>query len=48
MAAEKLTKKRVMQILLMLCILLAAFIYKTCHYEKPPQSAVENQQVSDN
>ncbi|WP_165772755.1 hypothetical protein [Caviibacterium pharyngocola] len=47
MAAEKLTKKRLIQILIMLCILLFAFVYKTCSYEKNEtgKSAVENQQV---
>lgn len=34
MAAEKLTKKRLIQILIMLCILLSAFTYRSCNYEK--------------
>lgn len=33
MAAEKLTKKRLIQILVMLCILLSAFTYRSCNYE---------------
>ena len=33
MAAEKLTKKRLLQILLVLIILLIAFFYRTFHYE---------------
>ena len=39
MAAEKLTKKRLIQILLMLIILLIAFFYRTFSYqpEIPPQ-----------
>lgn len=32
MAAEKLTKKRLLQILLMLAILIAAFLYRTYTY----------------
>lgn len=32
MAAEKLTKKRLIQIIVMLCILLAAFLYRTYQY----------------
>ncbi|MBB5150708.1 hypothetical protein HNR69_000129 [Histophilus somni] len=32
MPAEKLTKKKLIQILCVLCILLSAFIYKTCQY----------------
>ncbi|WP_410686029.1 hypothetical protein [Avibacterium paragallinarum] len=46
MAVEKLTKKRLIQIILMLFVLLSAFFYRTCHYDKN-QSAVENQQISD-
>ncbi|MCW9698272.1 MULTISPECIES: hypothetical protein [unclassified Avibacterium] len=46
MATEKLTKKRLIQIILMLCILLSAFFYRTCHYQQI-QSAVENQQILD-
>lgn len=38
MAAEKLTKKRLIQILLMLTILLIAFFYRTFHYETNRQS----------
>ncbi|WP_167348596.1 hypothetical protein [Gallibacterium genomosp. 3] len=34
MAAEKLTKKRLIQILVMLAILLSAFFYRSCHYQK--------------
>ncbi|MDO4429875.1 MAG: hypothetical protein Q4B95_01055 [Lonepinella koalarum] len=34
MAAEKLTKKRLLQILIMLIVLLSAFTYRSCHYEK--------------
>ncbi len=53
MAAEKLTKKRLIQILLMLCVLLSAFIYHTCRYdsraapETALESAVENTQISE-
>ncbi|MFC0308495.1 hypothetical protein ACFFHK_02085 [Gallibacterium trehalosifermentans] len=36
MAAEKLTKKRLMQILVMMAILLSAFFYRSCHYQKQP------------
>ncbi|STO53934.1 Uncharacterised protein [Canicola haemoglobinophilus] len=32
MAAEKLTKKKLIQILCVLCVLLSAFTYKTCQY----------------
>lgn len=32
MAAEKLTKKRLIQILIMLCILVSAFLYRTYTY----------------
>jgi|GEM_PF-121941 len=38
MAAEKLTKKRLIQILLALIILLIAFFYRTFHYETNQQS----------
>ena len=38
MAAEKLTKKRLLQILLVLIILLIAFFYRTFHYETNQQS----------
>ncbi len=34
MPAEKLTRKRLIQILIMLCILIVAFTYKTCTYSK--------------
>ncbi|MGP1626468.1 MAG: hypothetical protein ACTTG7_00245 [Aggregatibacter segnis] len=37
MAAEKLTKKRLIQILLALIILLIAFFYRTFHYETNQQ-----------
>ncbi|WP_180334836.1 hypothetical protein [Necropsobacter massiliensis] len=53
MAAEKLTKKRLIQILLMLCILLSAFIYHTCRYDSTAvpktavESAVENTQITE-
>lgn len=41
MPAEKLTKKRLIQILIMLCILLAAFLYKTYQYnQNSPQVVV--------
>ncbi|WP_181022021.1 hypothetical protein [Avibacterium endocarditidis] len=46
MATGKTHQKRLIQIILMLCVLLSAFFYRTCHYEKI-QSAVENQQISD-
>ena len=32
MAAEQLTKKRLIQILIMLCILVSAFLYRTYTY----------------
>lgn len=32
MAAEKLTKKRLIQIIVMLCILIIAFLYRTYTY----------------
>lgn len=32
MAAEKLTRKRVIQIIVMLCILIGAFLYRTYTY----------------
>lgn len=32
MPAEKLTKKRLIQIVIMLIILISAFIYRTYHY----------------
>ena len=38
MVAEKLTKKRLIQILLALVILLIAFFYRTFHYETNQQS----------
>ena len=38
MPAEKLTKKRLIQILIMLAILLSAFFYRSCHYEKTTTS----------
>ncbi|MGY6772348.1 hypothetical protein [Gallibacterium genomosp. 1] len=37
MSVEKLTKKRLIQILVMLVILVSAFLYRSCHYQ--PQSA---------
>lgn len=39
MAAEKLTKKRLIQILVMLAILLSAFFYRSCHYQKQQTTA---------
>ncbi|MFD0966280.1 hypothetical protein ACFQ02_05365 [Seminibacterium arietis] len=33
MATEKLTKKRLIQIIITLCILVAAFISRSCHDE---------------
>ncbi len=35
MPAEMLTKKRLVQIILILCVLLSAFLYRTCHYVPP-------------
>lgn len=32
MAVEKLTKKRLIQIILMMIVLLSAFFYKTCQF----------------
>lgn len=47
MATEKLTKKRLIQIILMLCVLLFAFFYRTYHYHKT--NNIENiQQLSEN
>ena len=37
MAAEKLTKKRLIQILIMLIILLIAFFYRTFSYQETAQ-----------
>ncbi|MDU8924742.1 hypothetical protein RYD26_07445 [Pasteurellaceae bacterium LIM206] len=34
MPAERLTKRRLIQIVIMLIILVTAFLYKTCQYEK--------------
>lgn len=49
MATEKLTKKRLLQILLMLTILMGAFFYKTYQHNSSvdAQSAVENAEVSE-
>lgn len=49
MATEKLTQKRVLQILLMLIILISAFFYKTYQHNvsTDSQSAVENTEVSE-
>lgn len=49
MATEKLTKKRLLQILLMLTILMGAFFYKTYQHNVSAnsQSAVENAEVSE-
>ncbi|WP_202903502.1 hypothetical protein [Aggregatibacter actinomycetemcomitans] len=46
MAAEKLTKKRLIQILIMLIVLLTAFFYRTFYYEasgtgQPPAKTLE-------
>ncbi|MBN6065133.1 hypothetical protein HYE66_01455 [Aggregatibacter actinomycetemcomitans] len=43
MAAEKLTKKRLIQIVIMLIILLSAFFYRTFYYEanETPQSPLK-------
>ncbi|MFC0323450.1 hypothetical protein ACFFHT_07745 [Gallibacterium melopsittaci] len=41
MSAEKLTKKRLIQILVMMAILLSAFFYHSCHYQK--QQPIEKQ-----
>ncbi|WP_133118690.1 hypothetical protein [Conservatibacter flavescens] len=51
MAAQKLTKTRLIQIIVMLIILLTAFFYKTYqHYgessvEKQRESAVQNENI---
>lgn len=45
MAAEKLTKKRLIQLLVMLVILIAAFTYRSCHYQA--QTALEAEQQSN-
>lgn len=34
MALEKLSKKRLLQILCVLCVLISAFTYRTCQYDK--------------
>ena len=49
MATEKLTKKRLLQILLMLIILMSAFFYKTYQHNASAdtKSAVENVEVSE-
>ncbi|MGR6981502.1 hypothetical protein ACUHGC_08900 [Testudinibacter sp. P27/CKL/0425] len=39
MAAEKLTKKRIIQLLIALTILISAFLYRSCHYQ--PQTALQ-------
>ncbi|MGQ0286240.1 hypothetical protein ACT2CV_03400 [Pasteurellaceae bacterium 22721_9_1] len=44
MPAEKLTKKRLIQLIVMLGILLSAFFYKTYqHYEAEKETIVEKQ-----
>lgn len=43
MAAEKLTKKRLIQILIMFSILLSAFTYRSCNYEKIAVSSSQTQ-----
>lgn len=55
MAAEKLTRKRLIQLLIAMAILISAFLYRTCHYstsDQPTdhQSAVaqENSAVAKN
>ncbi len=32
MPTEKLTSKRIIQLITVLCIFLSAFLYRTCHY----------------
>lgn len=44
MAAEKLTKKRLVQILIMMGILISAFFYRTCHYEQIQMEVNSTQQ----
>ncbi|WP_204352502.1 hypothetical protein [Aggregatibacter kilianii] len=51
MAAEKLTKKRLAQIVLMLVILLVAFFYRTFHHEAnetPLKTHEKNTALSEN
>lgn len=51
MAAEKLTRKRLIQLLIAMAILISAFLYRTCHYStSDQQSAVaqENSAVAKN
>lgn len=44
MPAEKLTKKRLIQILIMMSILLSAFIYRSCNYEQIQKQVQSAQQ----
>ncbi len=37
MPAEILTKKRLIQLIAVLCVLLSAFFYRTYHYTPPAQ-----------
>lgn len=46
MPVEKLTKKRLIQIVIMLCILIAAFSYKTCSYKNMDSSNQIQEQKS--
>lgn len=32
MPAELLTKKRLFQLIFLLCVLIGAFVYRSCHY----------------
>ena len=47
MAAEKLTKKRLIQIIIMLCILIWAFLYRTYHYHHSEQKQPILEQKTD-
>ena len=50
MAAEKLTRKRLIQILVMLCILICAFIYRTYYpsnHTEPMSSEVQTQKTTE-
>ncbi|MDH3001584.1 hypothetical protein A1D23_03040 [Chelonobacter oris] len=46
MAAEKLTKKRLIQLLIAMLILISAFLYRTCHYQTP--QAVRDSHTAQN
>ena len=50
MAAEKLTQKRLIQILVMLCILICAFVYRTYYpsqHTDPTSSELRTQKTTE-